>query len=271
MELGRISLGRTIAEVLMSRSKELQQMWRTAEPVRHVVVDGLLPERHAHRLSECFPKPATLMFRSTLRERKRVGINIEKYDPAVGECLFAFQQPEVVRAVQEITDLPSLEADPTLYASGISIMGNGDFLNPHIDNSHNGTGTRYRVLNLLYYLSPNWSLDQGGNLELWEPTVSKGKTILAAFNRLVVMETNQTSWHSVNQVTSNAPRYCSSNYYFSPLPPGGMPYSHVTTFQGRPEEFWKRIVLQVDGTARNILGRTFPSLLQRTKHVRRTS
>jgi Rps23 Pro-64 3,4-dihydroxylase Tpa1-like proline 4-hydroxylase len=84
----------------------------------------------------------------------------------------------------------------------------GDFLNPHIDNSHDGERKRYRRLNLLYYVSPDWKIENGGNFELWDDERINQKTLTALTNRLVVMETNKISWHSVSPVTTDRPRCC---------------------------------------------------------------
>jgi hypothetical protein len=68
-------------------------------------------------------------------------------------------------------------------------------------------------------------------------------------------------------VRAAGPRRCVSNYYFSPEPPAGMPYRHVTTFTGRPEEPWKRLLLGVvDGVVLNFVGRRFPWLTQLSRH-----
>ena len=90
----------------------------------------------------------------------------------------------------------------------------GDYLNPHIDNSHDAKRKRYRRLNLLYHVSPDWGFDSGGNFELWDESRMSPKTIVSRRNRLVVMETNKTSWHSVSPVNVDGPRCCVSNYYF---------------------------------------------------------
>ncbi|HXG63898.1 MAG TPA: 2OG-Fe(II) oxygenase [Blastocatellia bacterium] len=266
MYTSREEIGAAIARRLRAQRQELEEMWHASTPVRHFFVDDLLPEEEARTLAQSFPDPGDLMLRSTMRERKRVGVEVRKYQPRVGEFIFAFQRPEVIQAVADITGLEGIEADPSLYASGISVMGKGDFLNPHIDNSHDGDGTRYRVLNLLFYVSPDWRLENGGNLELWDSRVRRAYPILSRFNRLVVMETHASSWHSVNRVLVDAPRLCVSNYYFSSRPPGGKSYSNMTTFTGRPEERVKRIILNLDGLARNALGKTFPALRNRTKH-----
>lgn len=262
----RRTLGTLIADRITASAPKPHDDWLESSPVQHVIIEDILPPELAADIASKFPPAADLLQRSSLRERKKIGVELQKYNPIIGELIFAFQEPAVIAAVEVVTELHQMSADPTLYASGISLMGKDDFLNPHLDNSHDGDRKNYRVINLLYYISPNWSLQQGGNLELWDEKVTKQSTVVACFNRLVLMKTDRKSWHSVSRVTANAVRLCVSNYYFSPISPDKETFSHVTTFAGRPEEPIKRIVLKADGIALNALGKAFPSLLKRTKH-----
>jgi len=262
----RSELASTIAERLERDAEALRAAFAAARPVRHFVADDLLPAEWLEALNRVLPDPSTLALKSSLRERKRVGVAVREYAPLVGDTLFAFQDPRVVAAIAAITGLTGLEADPTLYASGISAMGDGDFLNPHLDNSHDGDQQRYRVLNLLLYVSPGWDAARGGSLELWEHGPRAPRAIEARFARLVVMETGPESWHSVDRISSPDTRWCVSNYYFSKRSVTGRDYRHVTTFAGRPDEPFKRVALAVDGAVLNALGRAFPRLLGRTKH-----
>jgi Rps23 Pro-64 3,4-dihydroxylase Tpa1-like proline 4-hydroxylase len=271
MEVSRNEMGRLIAQRLRSQSASLKQMWAESQPVKHFFIDDLLPEDQTLTITRNYPDPARLALKSSLRERKRTGVNVHDYHPIIGESLFAFQHSEVIAAVAEITGLEGVEADPTLYASGISMMARGDFLNPHIDNSHDGDRARYRLLNLLFYVSPDWRLENGGNLELWDEKITRPTTILSKFNRLVVMLTNQRSWHSVNKVVADAPRLCVSNYYFGAKPASETAYLNVTTFAGRPDELIKRPLLKLDATVLNALGKTFPQLTKLTRHRLRAS
>lgn len=266
----RAALAEQIAARIDADREALRAMWRGSSPIRHCWIDDLLDASTARDISQRFPDPATLMLRSSLRERKRVGVEVDAYAPIVGDALYAFQEPRAIEAVRQVTGHGVLVGDPSLYAAGLSVMAQGDFLNPHIDNSHDGDRRHYRVLNLLYYLSPDWTEANGGNLELWDPRVRTATTVLSRFNRLVIMETNTRSWHSVQRVVASQPRFCVSNYYFSPDPPHGHPYRHVTTFTGRPEEPGKRAVLAVvDRFALNLAGHLLPRLTRRTRHRRR--
>ena len=260
-------IARAIALRLAGDGASLREQWRLSTPVPHLVVDNLLPAELAREIAAALPAASHLSARSSIRERKKVGIDIEQYAPIVGEAILAFQDPGVIEAIGNIVGCDALFPDPSLYASGLSVMEKGDFLHPHIDNSHDGDQDLYRVINLLFYVSPGWSLENGGNFELWDAE-KKPHPIVSSFNRLVVMATTASSWHSVSRVTADLARWCVSNYYFSTRPLAGPDYTHVTIFRGRPGEFVRGPVLWLDGVARNALGSAFPFLLKRSWHRR---
>lgn len=265
----REELARLVASRIDREAEALMRQWRDAQPVRHFFVDDLLPEDLARRVFAARPAVPGLLHRSSLRERKKVGIHLEQYEPLIGNALMCFQEPAVVEAVKRVVGSDDLHPDASLYASGISVMEQGDFLNPHVDNSHDGDHRRYRALNLLYYLTPDWQEHDGGNLELWTPARDAPQPVASRFNRLVVMQTDRTSWHSVNRVEADAARWCASNYYFSDESPEGVDYSHVTTFAGWPDEPIKKLLLRLDGIALNLAARAFPFLTRLTRHRRK--
>mgnify|MGYP001275434827 FL=1 len=221
---------------------------------KHLVIDNLLPDDLCMNIYTSFPKDfSSFHKRSSFREKKKTSANMSLYDEIINNCLYAFQNRKVLNIISEITSIAALEADEKLYAGGISAMTKGDYLNPHIDNSHDMERLKYRRLNLLYYVTPNWEIKNGGNFELWDKNVKSPKVITSNFNRLVIMETTKRSWHSVNKVVSNNTRYCISNYYFTKKKPSEDKdnYFHVTSFSGRPDEIFKRGYSQVDNLLRN--------------------
>jgi Rps23 Pro-64 3,4-dihydroxylase Tpa1-like proline 4-hydroxylase len=225
-------------------------------PTRHFVVDDLLPPSVAQQIAAVFPRDASGFHnRKSMREQKKTSADLSQYDPLLGRVTYAIQDPKVVGLIADLTGIRTLEPDPLLYAGGLSLMSHGDFLNPHVDNSHDARRSRYRRLNLLYYVSPDWTAENGGNFELWDDSRTTAKTIVSRFNRLVVMETNRTSWHSVSKVVADRSRCCVSNYFFSTQSPDGDEYFHVTSFDARPEEPLKHVVLKADSIARNIVGK----------------
>lgn len=227
--------------------------------VRYTFLDDLLPESLAQNIHNSFPLPDAMRLMNSFRERKYTSKNFNKFNSLMGDITFAIQDPRVIKIVEEITGIRDQVPDPHLYAGGLSAMGKGHFLAPHIDNSHDGTRKYYRTLNLLYYVTPNWLLEYGGNLELWDRSVKHHTTIVSKFNRLVIMETNPWSWHSVSQVKEDGLRCCVSNYYFSPTSPTGESYFNVTSFSARPEQKGRRALAWADNKLRQAVRLLVPA------------
>ncbi|MDB9372925.1 2OG-Fe(II) oxygenase [Nodularia sphaerocarpa] len=221
-------------------------------------LDDLLNPEDVLKIYHAFPDKKNLLQLKDLREYKYVGIQLDQYHPLLEEIIYAFQDTRIVNLIAEITGLEQLMPDEYLYAGGVSLMEYGCFLNPHLDNSHDKDISNYRVLNLLYYVTPNWEEDYGGNLELWDQNLNQPcRTIHSKFNRLVIMVTNKTSWHSVSPINYHGRRCCVSNYYFSPKPADTSKYYHVTSFRGRPEQNLRDIVLRGDASLRNLVRKIF--------------
>jgi Rps23 Pro-64 3,4-dihydroxylase Tpa1-like proline 4-hydroxylase len=209
-----------------------------------------------------------MMLKKSIRENKYVGFEMSKYNPQLEECLYAFQDPRVVNFISELCGVKNVYPDESLYAGGLSSMGKDQFLNPHLDNSHDKDRELWRILNLLYYVTPSWETSHGGNLELW-PNGLKEKqiTIQSKFNRLVIMATHQESLHSVSPVCKDAYRNCISNYYFSKHPFRESDEFHVTSFRGRPHQKLKDKLLQLDSSLRMGIRKIFKKGIVENPHV----
>jgi Rps23 Pro-64 3,4-dihydroxylase Tpa1-like proline 4-hydroxylase len=265
--MNRTQMADIIVARLQADQGALRQAWIDSGRVQHFTVDNLLPEEIANRIRAAYPQGDSMKIKRSLRELKFIAAQMNQYDSLLEEAIYAFQDPRIVDLVGKITGLQALEPDEQLYAGGISMMVKGHFLNPHVDNSHDKTRERYRVLNLLYYVSPGWTRDKGGNLELW-PDGPKGEqiTVESRFNRLAVMVTNKSSWHSVSEVQVQESRCCVSNYYFSQVSPEESEYFHVTSFRGRPEQKMRDLILRADIALRMGLRKLFPRGVVENKH-----
>lgn len=264
----REALAAIISRRLTEEKETLKNEFQTKGRISTCYIDHLFPEHIAQAIYDAFPSAEQMGEHRSIREYKKVAAQMNLYHPLLEEAIYAFQQPEVVAACEAITGIPEMSPDEHLYAGGISLMSKGNFLNPHLDNSHDNYQEKYRVLNLLYYVSPGWKLEHGGNLELWDQGTDKPqRTLVSAFNRLALMVTHKTSIHSVSKVTADASRCCVSNYYFSPTPVAAEDYFHVTSFYGRPEEPVKKILLALDRNLRNMVRKISGKRVIPTKHI----
>lgn len=224
------------------------------------LIDDLLPAELASQLYAKFPPCERMMVKKSIKENKLVGAQMDQFDPLIEETVYAFQEQEVISLVGAITGLKGLEPDAELYAGGISVMTKGGYLRPHLDNSHDNRRDRYRVINLLYYVTPEWREEYGGSLQLWdEGPLKQPRTIDSRFNRLVLMATNQTSWHSVSEILAVGKRCCVSNYYFSRISPEQREYFHATSFRGEKAGLNDKIMM-ADNALRTTILRTAPGL-----------
>jgi Rps23 Pro-64 3,4-dihydroxylase Tpa1-like proline 4-hydroxylase len=266
--MNRHDLATLIVDRLASDMDGLQGQFTQSGTVPSCYIDDLLPQTICRQLYQAFPPKHDMVLKKSLRENKYVAAQMNKYDPLLEGAIFAFQDQRVVDAVHKISGIPDMFPDSNLYAGGISLMAEGSFLNPHLDNSHDKDRERYRVVNLLYYVTPDWQPEYGGNLELWDDGLGgEQRTIYSKCNRLVLMATNKASWHSVSKVVANRRRCCLSNYYFSTRSPESDQYFHVSSFRGRPNEPVRDKLLQGDAALRMVIRKAFKKGIVENPHV----
>ena len=239
-----------ISNRLIEEKEHLQLQFESSKNTPfapHCLLDNLLPQEICQDIYEHFPPLSEMKFASNFREQKHVTRSSEQIRGVLADITFAFQDQGILDLVTQITGEKELLPDSSLYGSGLSSMTPGDYLNPHIDNSHDQLKENKRVLNVLYYVSPEWISENGGNLELWDKKVKTKKEISAKFNRVVFMATNKTSFHAVNQVVKGARRNCVSNYYFAKSLDTDF---HISIFKARPGHTLDAIKFGIDTTLR---------------------
>lgn len=266
--LNRKSIAKHIAMRLNEEKYLLKKSYQKSQNfIGYFYIDNLLPEKIANALFNLFPDISTMKKRNNIRENKYYLAQMDKLDDLIEETVFAFHDQKVINIIEDICGLSNLFSDTELYAGGISTMNKNQFLNPHLDNSHDKLREKWRTLNLLYYMTPKWKIEYGGNLELWINGLKKEPiTIFSKFNRLVVMTTNKYSWHSVSRVLHRGKRCCISNYYFSDKKPLQESNFHVTSFRGRPDQKIRDILLTIDNGLRSCIRKFFPYGIIKTKH-----
>tara|TARA_B100000035_G_scaffold264034_1_gene235938 strand:+ start:384 stop:1190 length:807 start_codon:yes stop_codon:yes gene_type:complete len=252
-----------LVDELVNRINEskltLKKQWKNNDKsiTRCLIIDDLIPNELCRFVFDDYLslKENFIVGNYLFKQNKKTCNDLKNVSLQTKNLYSAFHSKEFLKAIEDIVEIYGLKPDPTLYAGGLTMMDKGDYLNPHIDNSHDRYRKRYRRLNILFYISPNWTLQNGGNLELWDRSVTKGHCIVSKFNRLVIMETNKLSWHSVSPVRVNEPRCCLSTYYFTNESPEPYEYFHVTSFQGRPEQKLLRSYSKFDNSVRRLISK----------------
>ena len=267
-----LAIGRTaIADQIVQRFEQIatkaQSEFATPGLISSFQVKDLLSAELAREIFVRFPAPDRMMLKRSIKENKRVAAQMDAFDPLIEEAVYAFQDPRVLALISRITGFRDLEPDVDLYAGGISTMSKGAYLRPHLDNSHDKDQDRYRVINVLYYVTPDWQQEYGGSLQLWdEGPGGAARTFPCDFNSVIVMATGKNSWHSVNEVTHDGTRCCVSNYYFSRHSPDNSDYFHATSFRGEPGQGFLDLVMRTDNLLRTTVLKRFRGIY-RNRHV----
>lgn len=190
---------------VLERPDELQRQFHAASPFPHVVVENFLEPSFAHALLEAFPtfergnyigddgRPGG---KSTLDRIRGLGPAYQRLDDAI-------KSPEFLAFVGRLTGIDGLLYDPWYLGGGTHENRNGMSLDPHVDFNFHPSERWHRRLNLIVYLNPVWEDAWGGCLELFRDPHAEARperSIGPAFNRCVIFETSERSWHAFDRI-----------------------------------------------------------------------
>ena len=196
------------------------------EPYDHIVIDNFLADELAHTLSNefvAFDSPEWYVYNNPLEHKKSCN-NWFAFPPTTYRFFNYLNSPEFVQWLQDTVQSPQLYSDPGLHGGGWHIHGNQGKLNVHLDYAIHPKLRLQRNFNLILYLSPEWDTAWGGNLELWShnPLTNLPKTLVKTvdckFNRAIIFNTTQNSWHGFSTPINcpvGAYRKSIASYYLS--------------------------------------------------------
>lgn len=118
-----------------------------------------------------------------------------------------------------IPDIVSIVPDLTYDGGGYVVSPPGSYLGYHADFNFSSVAKKYRVLNILFYMNPNYYIDQGGHLHLLDrKSKTVEKTVLPKQNTILGFFTDDTSFHGVSLNMDGFYRRSFNLYYFSDTP-----------------------------------------------------
>lgn len=214
-----------------------KKLTKYSEPFNHYIIDDFLDETTAKSLSDNFPTIDDNWYKYDNHfEKKRAIDNLAYMPPLHSFVLMAFNSREFVEALEMITGISGLIPDPWLRGGGLHQIIPGGKLDVHADFNLHPHLKLQRRLNVLLYLNQGWQKEWGGELELWEKDMSKcAKKILPMYNKLVIFETNDDSFHGHPdplKCPEGVTRKSMALYYYTAPEEAIAP--HSTMFQKRP-------------------------------------
>ena len=185
----------------------LADEFASAQPFRHVLIDNFLDPALAAQLLADFPGFEERYARNESGQvgGKAVRMDMRDVSAAYAELDRFLQTPEFLQTISRITGIPDLLYDPDYVGGGTHENVHGQGLDAHIDFNYLPKTHWHRRLNLIVYLNHEWHQEWGGCLDLhrdpWSPETDEVKTVLPLFNRCVIFETNEISWHGFSAIT----------------------------------------------------------------------
>lgn len=223
----------------------LRGRFDAARPFRHLVLDGFLDEPLADALLAQFPpfergsaraEDGSLGNKSTVERIRELGPAFAALDDLVQSRAF-------LDWLSAATGIPGLLYDPWYFGGGTHENRNGQDLDAHVDFNRHPVEPWHRRLNLIVYLNREWHDDWGGSLELHsDPRADDDQvtTITPLFNRAVVFETTEWSWHAFPPIRlppgreGESRRSVALYFYSHERPADELAPTHSTIYVDRP-------------------------------------
>jgi hypothetical protein len=230
----------------------LRQQYLQASPFPFVKIEQFIDPAFAAEVAAAFPSfdeaaGQGKTFRSVNERRKIQITNAKLFPQPIATLNRSLASPNFLSDLSYVTGIPDLVVDEELVGGGIHITGPGGRLDVHVDFNYMESRKLHRRLNLLLYLNPIWEKEWGGHIQFWDRDVKHCRqAFVPAFNRCVIFETSDISFHGVTPVTPQAPfpRLSFAAYYYTcQAPPNWSGTIHSTVFKARPEERFRGYVL----------------------------
>ena len=184
-----------------------REQFLSADPYKHISIDGFFEPDFAEALLRDFPTFNPALAKNEIYEGvwgKAVNTKIREISPSYEELYAMIGSAEFLAAMSEMTGIPDLLLDPKMYGGGTHENLHGQSLDAHVDFNYDEAQKLHRRLNLIVYLNKDWLPEWGGSLEVHSnprrPKENRVRQYPCTFNRAVVFETNEYSWHGFPEV-----------------------------------------------------------------------
>jgi hypothetical protein len=238
----------------------LRNEFQNAKPVPWFKIDNFLREDFAHQCADSFPtydevQKLGVTFTNVNEKGKFQVTDTRKMPAPLKQLNDLLNGKEFLQLMEYVTGMANLLPDEKLVGGGLHSTGARGHLDVHLDFNQLKDRGWHRRLNILVYLNKGWKDDWGGEFELWDEDVKvRHKTFLPIFNRCVMFNTNEVSFHGVNAVKcpEGQARKSFAAYYYTQEAPAEFKAFHDTIFKARPDEKLKSVEMQLGKATKGI-------------------
>jgi hypothetical protein len=191
---------------VLSKADEFSGIFQQARPFKYLCIDSFFEGDDAELLLSDFPPFDTRKATNEFGEvgRKAVHTGLKDISPAYAKFYDYLLSEDFLNAMSAMTGIPDLLPDPRMYGGGTHENVHGQSMDPHVDFNYDQDHGYHRRLNLIVYLNKDWREEWGGALELHSnPRDTESNQVIelnCIFNRAVIFETNEYSWHGFKRV-----------------------------------------------------------------------
>ncbi len=178
----------------------------TAQPFKHVVIENFFEAAFAEQLLSEFPSfdKKLAINESGYAAGKSVNTNIRSISQTYQRLYETLGSQPFLDYVSQLSGIPDLILDPKMFGGGTHENLHGQDLDPHVDFNFDESRQLHRRLNLIVYMNKEWQSEWGGALEIHSnprrPEENQVRSIDPIFNRCVMFETNEYSWHGFPKI-----------------------------------------------------------------------
>src|SRR5690242_12454898 len=197
---------REVSDAVVRNAATFCDAFLHAEPFKHVVIENFFEPSFAEKLLADFPSfdPRLATNEFGLTGKKAVNTNLREIGPVYRQLYAAIGSPHFLDLISRISGIPDLILDPKMYGGGTHDNQHGQELDPHVDFNYDEAQQLHRRLNLIVYMNKEWRPEWGGALEIHsnprDPVANRITSYDPLFNRCVMFETNEHSWHGFPKI-----------------------------------------------------------------------
>jgi Rps23 Pro-64 3,4-dihydroxylase Tpa1-like proline 4-hydroxylase len=210
-------------QTLNSRMKEIKAAYQTAEPFHFVMIENFFFPDKAALVLEQYPSIHDGKWDGTtyLNQKNKFQKTSFESGSIMDQVFKELNGEKFLAWLEELTGITGLHGDSELFGGGLHQSTAGAFLNVHVDYNVHPVTKFHRRLNVLVYMNEDWKDSYGGHLELWN--LADGRKELLGefaplFNRCVIFETNEISFHGHPKPLNTPPdinRKSLATYYYT--------------------------------------------------------
>lgn len=201
------------------------ESFAAAAPFPHVVIDGFLDVKVARALAAEFPAMDEMpRSRDYVFGKKHELSSVGSRGGAAATYRDALLSADFAEVLSEVCGT-EVFVDPDFHGGGFHQGGDGSYLDFHVDfNIHPLHPTWLRTLNVLVYLNESWAASYGGHLQIKSSVDGLVTEIQPLFNRGVVMETSDRTYHGYPKMSlpSGVTRRSIAAYAYRPVGAGSV-------------------------------------------------